>query len=57
LVGEDVDVDPSLTSAYCSPEGVVMNCKSGVMFPGETAALAIVVGVERMVDAAVIAAM
>jgi hypothetical protein len=57
LVGEDVDVDPGLTSAYCSPEGVVMNCKSGVMFPGETAALAIVVGMERMVDAAVIAAM
>jgi hypothetical protein len=56
LVGEDVEVDPSLTSAYCSPEGVVMNCKSGVVLPGGTSALAMAVGVDRMVDAVVIAA-
>ena len=59
-----VAVVPSLTSAYCSPEDVVMNCnKSGdtaTLFPGGTtaaAALAIVVGVEmRMVVNAVMAA-
>jgi hypothetical protein len=67
LVGEDVVVVvvvPSLTSAYCSPEDVVMNCnKSGdtaTLLPGGTtaaAALAIFVGVEmRMVDNAVMAA-
>lgn len=56
MVGEDVEVDPSLTSAYCSPEGVVMNCKSGVVLPGGTSALAMAVGVDRMVDAVVIAA-
>ena len=52
VVGDDeaVDVEPSLTSAYCNPEDVVMNCKSGAT---AGAALAIVVGADmRMVDAA-----
>ncbi len=65
VVGVVVAVVPSLTSAYCSPEDVVMNCnKSGdtaTLFPGGTtaaAALAIVVGVEemRMDDSTVMAA-
>lgn len=35
--GDGDDVEPVLTSAYCRPEGVVVNCRFGTTVPSAAA--------------------